>query len=69
MVVKGYSRISPKQKLKEKKTKTTVFKGCGLSITIQCELQTVDFLHVISKANKYINHSEKKVRNMCVNNI
>ena len=45
MMVQRYSRMFRNQKQKGKrKQQLKVFKECGLSITIQCNLKTVDFL-------------------------
>ena len=41
-----YFKIYPKLKQKEKKQIVKVFKDCGLSITVKCNLKSVDFLDV-----------------------
>ena len=41
-----FYNVSKPEIQRKKKATVKVFKGCGLSITIQCNLKTVDFLDV-----------------------
>ena len=41
-----FYNVSKPEKNRKKKAIVKVFKGCGLTITIQCNLKTVDFLNV-----------------------
>ena len=44
----------PKPKIEKKKKEVNVLKGCGLSITIQCNLQTKNFLDVMFYLDKNV---------------
>ena len=56
-----FYNVSKPEIERKKKAIVKVFKGCGLTITTQCNLKTVDFLDVtFDLAIMHINHFAKK---------
>ena len=58
-----FYNVSKPEIERKKKAIVKVFKGCGLSITIQCNLKTVDFLDVTSDLDNNVYKPFRKENN------